>query len=203
MELRRLSSRLGLPAAFVLGALSVVAGPAAMRDAQGAPPTTVAVIDMDKVLKAYPGAEARLATLQALVTKTEEELKALSGTVDEGVARRAGFEPKTEAYDNATMEIELTRLRFEETKKIKEAYLARKRLEISVGLWDEIVAGIGAFSKAKGIDVVLRARNAPANASASQRFEVMQARDVIWFDPVKVDATEQAIAFLKSWQPGR
>ena len=70
----RLAPRsVGLSAAFLLGAISVVYGPSAVPAPQvGA--TKVGVVDMDKVLKAYPHAEARLAGLTGLIEETKKEM---------------------------------------------------------------------------------------------------------------------------------
>ncbi len=203
MSYRLAPRSVGLSAAFLLGAISVVYGPAAVSAPQvGA--TNVGVVDMDKVLKAYPHAEARLAGLTGLIEETKKEMAALEASYTEAKTRNDGSDKGTENYARTSLDVELARLRIEETTKIREAALGRKRLETSVALWDEIVEGIGAFAKAKGIEVVLRARGVPEGAPAGQKFETMQAKDVIWFDAAKVDFTAQVIDFLKSWSgPGR
>ncbi|MCC6783870.1 MAG: OmpH family outer membrane protein [Planctomycetes bacterium] len=200
MAIRRLPQHLGLSAAFLLGAISVIAGPAAVGAPQGAAPK-IAVIDMDLVLKAYPHAEARLAGLTGMIEKTKDEMKALEASYAEAKARSDVAEKGTEEAARSSLDLEIARQRFEAIKEIRDAALSRKRLETSVGLWDEISEGIGAFAKAKGIEVVLRWRNTPASAGPSQKFETMQAKDVVWVDAAKVDVTAQVIEFLKSW-PG-
>jgi Skp family chaperone for outer membrane proteins len=85
-------------------------------------------------------------------------------------------------------------------QEIRETELSRRRVELAVELFDEISAGIGAFAKQKGIQVVFRARNLGESSSMSQRYENNQARDMVWFDPA-ADITDQVIAFLKGWQP--
>lgn len=199
MDLHRLSPRLGLPAAFLLGAISVFAGPSAVGAVQNAVPS-VAVVDMDKVLQSYAPALAKQQEFKATFDQMEGEMKVLETRIEEANAQLSILDRNTKAFAQASLEHDLCVLRRDKLQEINQTDLGRRRLELSVDLFDEIAAGVAAFAKAQNIDVVLRARNAPAGASVSLRFENNQARDVIYY-AAQVDLTANLIAFLKSW-PG-
>ncbi|MGE0144595.1 MAG: OmpH family outer membrane protein [Planctomycetota bacterium] len=199
MVLRRTLLRLGIPAALVPGAASALNAQAPLEPSRQAAPTT-AVVDMDRVLREYAPARKKQEEFADSVKSMQSQLEALGARFDEAVAKRSGFEDNSPERAEATLEVELLRIKREKMQEIRETELSRRRVELAVDLFEEISMGIGAFAKQKGIQVVFRARNLGESSSMSQRYENNQARDMVWFDPA-ADITDQVIAFLKGWQP--
>ncbi len=197
MNLRGLTPRFGLPAAFLLGMASMLAGP---RIGGAAAPTTVAVVDIDAVLRSYAPAKEQQAAFGKVVEGIKAELDGLKGQVEKAAAELQNLEKGSVEYAKAAIDADAWQGRYGKMQEVFENDLGRRRVDLSVHLYEEISAGIAAFAAAKQIDVVLRARNAPANASISQRFDLNQARDVLWSGN-QVDVTNDVITFLKGWTP--
>jgi Skp family chaperone for outer membrane proteins len=158
------------------------------------------VVDIDRVLKSYPGAEARQNDWQAMEASFKTKMDGLKVQAQEAAADRESFDEGTEDRARANLQYELKRLEYEETAKIFTAKADQFRMDIALDLYAEIRRGIAAFAKAKGIHAVLRARSDNPALPKSARLETNQQRDVLFHDP-SIELTEDVIRFLKTWKP--
>lgn len=195
--MNRLTLTFGVPAAMLLGAAFLRQDPGAGAAVAG---PAVAVVDIDKVLKAYPGAikrEQEWVTMNEAVTR---ELRDLEQQVKQKELLVDGFDKGTVEWQQASLEFHILRLRYEETAKLRTNQAQQKRIDIQVELYDEIRDGIAAFATQQGIDIVLRARDARAGATKTSILEDIQARDLLYHG-AKVDVTAPVMNFLKGWAP--
>jgi Skp family chaperone for outer membrane proteins len=96
LNLRKLPLALGLPAAFLAG---LTADPVFAPTQNAAPHT--AVVDIDRVLKAYPGAEARQEEWKAMEASFQVQMDGLKAQAQEAGAQRDGFDEGTSSISSS------------------------------------------------------------------------------------------------------
>lgn len=195
-HLRQLPLAVSLPAALFLGATAVVARPAP-QDPAG--PKT-AVVDIDRVLKSYPGAEAKQNEWKVMEAGFQRQMDDLKAQVEEAMGRRQAFDEGTEERWRANLAYDLKRVEYEEMAKIFDARANQRRLDISLELYEEIRRGIAAFAKEKGLQTVLRLRTDNPALPKAARAEANQQREILYHDP-SLEVTDDVIRFLKTWKP--
>lgn len=195
LNLRKLPLALALPAAFLAG---LTADPVLAPTQDPAPKTVV--VDIDRVLKAYPGAEARQEEWKVMEGGFQKQMDALKAEAQEAGALRDGFDEGTKERATADLQYQLKRLQYDETLKIFSAQADEFRANIALDLYGEIRRGIAEFAKEKGISAVLRVRADNAAMPVSSRLDANQQRDVLFHD-ASIDVTEDVIRFMKTWKP--
>lgn len=195
LNLRKLPLALGLPAAFLAG---LTADPVLAPTQDPAPKT--AVVDIDRVLKAYPGAEARQEEWKTMEAGFQRQMDGLKAEAQEAGAQRDGFDEGTKERATADLQYQLKRLQYDETLKIFSAQADEFRAKIALDLYGEIRRGIAEFAKEKGIAAVLRARADNTAMPVSTRLDANQQRDLLFHD-ASIDVTEDVIRFMKTWKP--
>lgn len=199
-RLRKLPLAVSLPAALLLGATAAVARPAPQDPVAAAAAPTIAMVDIDRVLKAYPGAEAQQAAWKVMEADFKSKMEALEAEVRQAMGEREAFTQGTPERLRANLGYELKRLEYEEFHKILAAQAEQRKADVALELYGEIRRGIAAFAKAKGVQLVLRLRADDPNLPKSMRLENNQQREVLYHDPA-LELTEDVIKFLKTWKP--
>jgi Skp family chaperone for outer membrane proteins len=187
---------LGLPALLCLGAGALWPN-LAPRPADA---VKVGVVDLDRVLKNYPGAVPRQKEFAEMRDTYNRQLEEMRRNVEALQSAAAILNEGTEEHQKATLEYEIARLRYDETVKILMSRIQRRLTEDKIELYDEIRRGIIAFGQAQKLDLVLRIRETSTEAGTAATIDANGARDVMYHDPA-IDQTDAIGLFLKSWTP--
>ena len=192
MNKKTLSLSLALPMAFVVGSLAPV-GP------QGAKPDiskVLAVVDMDKVRRAYPraqklqeGLKQRAAELETMLTQRKNALNDMRMT-----AQR--YDELTPEWIDADSKFAGAQAELERWAKRSEASLQKQRLDALSEISDAIQKAVAKLAQQRGLEIVFHVRTAAKGAPPAQILEVQQLNDVIYHVP-KLDLTDDVIKMMK------
>jgi Skp family chaperone for outer membrane proteins len=188
----RKSFRIGVPAVLCIGVSAVVFGPPAPVDLRGA----IAVVDLEKVMDAYPIAVEKHKELLALKEGFNDQLKRGTELLKQMELEANALQPGAKERQDAVLEMQAAEHRYKLLGELFTARLQQRREEVRSEVDARLRQGLAQFAKEKKLQLVLRVRSAPAAPGLVGHNDTNFVQDVLYHVPA-LDVTAQLIAYLQ------